>query len=67
MKEPKIEKYYTSREVAELLHKNPATILRYLRKGDLLGVKVGNSWRIPYRSVAKILQLEHDPVGGEGE
>ncbi len=41
-----MEKLLTPKEVAGLLQVRPVTIMTYLRKGTLKGVKVGRLWRV---------------------
>lgn len=54
----KLENFYTVKQVADLLQKSPATILRYCRSGRLQGAKVGNTWRIPQRAIKELLGMD---------
>ncbi len=38
------EKLYSKEEAAELLHISPLTLEGWLRKGKIVGVKVGRKW-----------------------
>lgn len=42
-------------EVAEALRVSTATVRRHLISGDLHGVKVGKSWRVPLSEVDRVL------------
>lgn len=46
---------YTVKEVADLLKLNPETIKRMIRRGDLKGKKIANSWRVPREEVERLL------------
>lgn len=41
-----MEKLLTPKEVADLLQVKPVTIMTYLRRGLLKGIKVGRLWRV---------------------
>jgi excisionase family DNA binding protein len=41
-----LESVLTISEVAEILRVHPATVYRVVRRGELPGFKIGNSWRI---------------------
>ena len=40
------EKLLTTEEVAELLRVHHTTVRRWLRKGEIQGIKIGRLWRI---------------------
>ena len=46
-----IEEHYTVEEVAESLKFNPRTVMMWLKKGKLKGIKIGNDWRITESAV----------------
>jgi len=49
MKEKKKEQdieVYTPEEIAEKLRVDPATVRRWLREGQVRGLKLGRQWRI---------------------
>lgn len=49
---------YTTREAQELLKVSQRTLYRYLKSGELKGVKIaGGKWRIPESSVVAFLGL----------
>jgi len=41
-----MEKVYTPEMAAEMLHVSTLTLRKWLRSGQLAGVKVGRQWRI---------------------
>jgi len=41
------EKYYTVKEVAELLKVTERTVRNWIRKGQIKAIKIGRVWRIP--------------------
>ena len=51
-----MEKIYTTREVAEMLHMNVQTIRKYTRDGDLKSFKVGS----PKKGKIKIKESDLD-------
>jgi len=52
-----MEKIYTPEMAAEMLHVSTLTLRKWLRGGQLTGVKVGRQWRI--RESDLKLFLEH--------
>ena len=40
------KKFYTKKEVAEILGLNPRTVERYLLSGKLKGARLGKAWKI---------------------
>ena len=50
-----MEKYLTSEQVATILQVHPFTVLKYLKKGTLEGVKIGRVYRIKESEVEKFL------------
>jgi excisionase family DNA binding protein len=52
-----MEKIYTPEMAAEMLHVSTLTLRKWLRGGQLTGVKVGRQWRI--RESDLNLLLEH--------
>jgi excisionase family DNA binding protein len=52
------ESVLTIGEVAEILRVHPATIYRLVRRGELPGFKIGNTWRINRASLELWLLAE---------
>jgi len=50
-----MEKYLTSEQVAEMLQVHQFTILKYLKKGILPGIKIGRMYRIKESEVEEFL------------
>jgi excisionase family DNA binding protein len=50
-----IERHYTTRELAEMLHVNPETIRRAARRGELQSLRVGLERRYPESAVVEWL------------
>lgn len=52
--------FFTRSEVAQYFKVHPRTVERWLRSGNLVGYKLGNSktspWRIPKEEVDKFLK-----------
>lgn len=40
------ERFLTPEDIAKRLHLKPYTIKKYLRSGEIRGIKIGNRWRI---------------------
>ncbi len=55
-----VEKLLTPKEVAYLLQVKPVTIMTYLRRGELKGVKVGRLWRVRNTDLEAFLQAGRD-------
>lgn len=51
-----MEKMLTVAEVAEFLRVSERTIYNLLEAGDLRGVRIGRSWRIPREALEEIIQ-----------
>ncbi len=49
---------YTPVEAAEILHKNPDTVRRYIRSGKLKAQKVGNTWYITDKTLTEFVTGE---------
>ena len=49
---------YTPAEAAEILHKNPDTVRRYIRSGKLKAQKVGNTWYITDKTLTEFVTGE---------
>ena len=45
-RDSKIPQFFTTEEVAELLHVNVQTVRQLLQKKTLNGIKIGTEWRI---------------------
>lgn len=52
---PRIERHYTTRELADLLAVNPETIRREAMRGRLRSVRVGSERRYPHSAVVEYL------------
>ena len=50
-----MEKIYTTEQVAEILQMHPLTILNYIKKGKLKGIKLGRVYRIREGSLQQFL------------
>lgn len=48
-------KYYSTKQLAELLSVHPMTITKWIQNGKLDSVKIGKSRRVPADSVAKMI------------
>jgi len=53
-----LESVLTITEVAQILRVHPATVYRVVRRGELPGFKIGNSWRINKASLDLWLSAE---------
>ena len=51
-----MKKIYTIRDIEELLKTNRQTIYKYIRFGDLQGVKIGRTWRFTEENVNDFLK-----------
>ncbi len=51
-----MEKIYTPEMAAELLHVSALTLRKWLRGGQLTGVKVGRQWRIKESDLKMFLE-----------
>ena len=52
-----LERHYTTRELAELLHVNPETIRRAARRGELASIRIGLERRYSESAVGAWLEL----------
>ena len=61
--------YLTVNEVAERLRVTPLTVRRWLNRGVLGGVHLGNraGWRITEAELSAFLASRRRPIGGEGD
>ena len=59
-----LEPYYTTRELAEMLHVHPETIRRAARRGPLRSLRFGHDRRYPESAVREWLATL--AVGGDG-
>ena len=50
-----MEQYLTSEQVAKILQVHPFTVLKYLKSGQIKGVKIGRVYRIRESDVEKFL------------
>lgn len=48
-------KYYSTRQLAELLSVHPMTITKWIANGKLDSVKIGKSRRVPADAVVKMI------------
>jgi len=55
-----VEEYLTPQEVAKKLKLSERTVLEWLRRGTLVGRKIGNQWRVSAAALAEFL----DGAGG---
>ncbi len=51
-------KLYTVKELEPVLGKSGQTIIRYLKAGQLKGVKIGNQWRVTEEALRTFLGME---------
>lgn len=49
---------YEVKEAAEMLHRTPVTIRKYIKSGDLKAQKVGNTWYITDKTLTEFLTGE---------
>ena len=59
-----LERHYTTRELADLLHVNPETVRRAARRGDLGSIRVGLERRYSESAVSAWLELLASPSKG---
>jgi excisionase family DNA binding protein len=52
-----MEKIYTPEMAAEMLHVSTLTLRKWLRGGQLTGIKVGRQWRIRESDLDLLLEL----------
>lgn len=53
-------KLLTPQEVAEHLLLKPVTVKKYLRQGELKGIKIGNRWRIKESELQNFLERQSE-------
>jgi excisionase family DNA binding protein len=63
---PLRERYLTPDEVAEQLSVSPLTVRKWLRSGELKGVKAGKQWRIKEAVLNDFLKETTEDTGKEG-
>jgi len=51
-----MDKYYTVKEVMELLNMCDETIYRYIRSGKLKATRLGKQWRINENNLNELMQ-----------
>jgi len=49
-------KYYTIREVAQLLRLDKTTIYKWIKSGKIKAIKINNRWLIPAEEVERIVK-----------
>jgi excisionase family DNA binding protein len=59
-----LERFYTTREVADMLRVNTATVLRAAGRGELHSVRVGHQRRYSEAAVREWLELLASPSNG---
>ena len=55
-RDSKIPQFFTTDEVAELLHLNVQTVRSLLLKKELGGIKVGTEWRVSEDHLTKFIK-----------
>lgn len=60
-------KIYTPEEVAEILKVRPQTVQKWLRNGQLVGIKLNKNWRIMEEDFKKFLMEHKADKGKEAE
>jgi len=50
-------KYYTIRELAQLLRLDKSTIYRWIKSGKIRAIKINNRWLIPAEELEKIMRF----------
>lgn len=53
-----MEQLYTLDQVAELLQVSRRTVLRFIERGELVGVKVGRAWRFTKEDLQDYLETQ---------
>lgn len=56
-----MERYFTPKEVSEMLKLNIGTLYKWIREGKLKAVKLGDVWRIPESELNRLLSGEEKP------
>ncbi len=52
------EKFFTTEQVATMLQVHPFTILRFIKKGKLKGVKLGRMYRIKESDISAFIDQQ---------
>ena len=60
-------KFYTLKETAQLLNVTPQTLRRYIKKGRLIGQRVGRPTLITENSLMEFLQSNRPQGNGTSE
>ena len=56
MKMEKDETLWTTEEIAEKFKVTTTSVARWLRKGELQGIRIGNVWRVPEKSLFEFVE-----------
>ena len=59
-----LERYYTTRELADMLNVHPETVRRSARRGELRSVRIGTERRYPESAVRSWLDSLASPSRG---
>lgn len=51
---------YTVEEVADILRISTSSVTKMIREGNLSAIKIGSMYRIPRRTIAKIVNPSED-------
>lgn len=57
-----LEQFYTTSEVASKLKVHVETVKRWLRNGDMEGIRIGGRWRISEDAVQKFIDTHKEAV-----
>lgn len=57
-----LEQFYTASDVASKLKVHVETVKRWLRNGDLEGIRIGGRWRISEDAVQKFIDTHKEAV-----
>jgi excisionase family DNA binding protein len=60
-------RYYTPRQVAELLQLTPQVIYEYIKAGKLPAIRLGTRYRISAEDLDRFLEASKMNVGDEAE
>lgn len=52
------DKYFTTEQVANILQVHPFTILKFIKEGKLMGIKLGRMYRIKESDVEDFLERQ---------
>ena len=50
------EQLFTTDEAAELLKVHPETVRNWIRRGDLVAIKIGRQWRVKRADLERIAE-----------